>query len=234
MNPYVFEEYKLSSRHAREHFRRSLATGVVPAALSLWIGLSRLPHVGPGLCAALGLSVAGLLMLWAARELHRERQVSQLSGWLVYWSDRWFPAFVLLCQNFFVSITVMLLWFTICDLGLNASWLQHVLLLTLLALSPLRRILDGTEPTHPSPLRELFTESLGYLNTMVLVVFVADTISRALLPPDKPLTEAPPLGAVMVWVPAVLIIIGCVILFIDHILRKMPQPAPTEEKDRLD
>jgi hypothetical protein len=234
MNPYVYDEYKVGSRHAPEHFRKSLGTGAVPALLALWIGVSRFPHGGPGLYAACGLALAGLLMLWSARQVHRERDVSRFTRWLVRYSDAWYPSFVLVCQNFFVGLTVMLLWLTVCELGYAASWLQHTLLLLLLALSPLRRILHGTEPMNPSPLRELFTEALGYLHATLLAVFLASSISIALLPPDKPLTGALPLSVVMVWVPAVLVIITCVILLIDHILRKMPQPAPPEAKDGLD
>lgn len=234
MNTYVYEEYKLASRHARGHLRRSLATGAVPALLALWIGLSRFPRTGPGLYAVLGLSIGALLMLGGAWRLHGERNPSRISHWLVRRSDRWFPPFVLLSQNFFVGLTVMMLWLTICELGFAASWLQHALLLTLLVLSPARRILAGTEPVHPSALRELATESLGYFNAMVFVVFLASTISRAMLPPGQPITGSVPMSVVIVWLPAVLVIIGCVILFIDHIVRKMPQPSPTEEKDALD
>jgi hypothetical protein len=234
MNPYTYEELKLGHRHAPEHFRRTFAAGLVPVGLALLTWWSHFPRGGPGIYATAGLAISGLLMLWSLRAVHSDAGISGLSRRLIARSDRWYPAALILAQSFFIALTVLLLWFTICELGFAASWLQHSLLIAYLLLLPIRRILQGTEPMHPSPLHELVMEFLGYLNTCIVTLFIAGCATLALLPPDKPLTGELPPSIVLVWLPAILVIITCVILLIDHVLRKMPQPAATEAKDELD
>lgn len=234
MNPYVYSEYRRSSRYAEGHYRRTLATGVVPVVLAMILWYSRFPQGGPGLYSAAGLGLGGLLMLMGVRRAHEEPAAGAFARALVRHSDVWYPAYLLASQNFFIALTALLLWFTICDLGFAASWVQHALLVLLLALSPIRRILDGTEPTHPGPWRELLSEGLRHLNACTVAIFAAGCVSIVILPPDQPLTRSLPAGVVLAWMPAALVVIGSVILFIDHLLRKMPAPPPAEAKDELE
>lgn len=234
VNPYVYSEYRRSSRYAPGHFRRTVVTGLVPVVLAVILWYSRFPHGGPGLYSVAGLGAAGLLMLAGVRMAHEEPNIGRLARALVSRSDTWYPAYVLATQNLFIALTALLLWFTICDLGFAASWMQHSLLVLLLLLSPVRRIMAGTEPAHPGPWRELLSEGLRYVNACTVAFFAAGCLTVVIIPPDEPLTRSLPAGVVLAWLPAVLVAIGSVILFIDHLLRKMPAPPPPEEKDELE
>ena len=215
------------------HFRRTLLAGVVPVGIALLLAYSR-PAPGPGLVASAGVAAAGLLMLFGFHGLHREPHLTRLSRWLVNNTDRWFPALLIILQNLFIALTVLLLWFATTELGFPATPLLHAQLVVLLALSPLRRVLHGTYPADPPPWRELLVELLRYLHASLVASFVASLLTRLMIPPGERLEQGLPPGLIFIWVPAVLVVITSVILFIDHVLRKMPAPIHTGEKDALD
>lgn len=215
------------------HFRRTLLSGVVPIGIAILLGSSR-PTPGPGLFASAGVAAAGLLMLFGLHGLHREEHLARISRWLVKYTDRWFPALLIILQNLFIALTVLLLWFATAELGFPATPLLHVQLVVLLGLAPLRRVLHGTYPANPPPWRELLVELLRYLHASLVASFVASLLTRLMIPPGERLEQGLPPGLILIWVPAVLVIITSIILFIDHVLRKMPAPIHSEEKDALD
>lgn len=215
------------------HFRRTLLTGVVPIGIALLLGSSR-PAPGPGLFASAGIAAAGLLMVLGLHGLHREESLARPSRWLVKNSDRWYPALLIILQNLFISLTVLLLWFATADLGFPATPLLHAQLMVLLGLSPVRRVLHGTYPPDPSAWRELLVEFLRYVHASLVASFLASLLTRLMIPPGERLEQGLPPGLIFIWVPAVLVIITSIILFIDHVLRKMPAPINPGERDVLD
>lgn len=234
MNPHLYEEYRLRHRRFGEYFRRTLIIGFVPLGLAVWLAFIHFPSVGPGLFANAGLCTAGLLLLWAARAMHRVPPRAAWGGRLAARGDALIPALLIGTQGWFVLLTAMLIWFTIIELGVNANPVQHILLVATLVLIPSRRIVDGTTPQQASPWRELFSEGLGYAHVCCATLFLATVFSTAILPPDKPLTDKLPPGVVIVWMAAVLTLLTCLILFLDHIVRKMPSTPQTEARDTLD
>lgn len=233
MNTILYEEHRSGHRLLRIHFRRTLVAGVLPLLMAVLLATSQ-ARPGPGHYAGGGLALAGLLLLFGLRDLHRVPPLSRAARWLVQRSDRWFPAALLMLQNFFIALCVLQLWFASTALGVPVTLLQHALLVTILLLSPLRRILHGTYPPQPSPRRELAVEFLRYLNASVVALFLASLCTRLMVPPGDRMSQGLPPGVILTWMPAVLVILGSVILFIDHVLRKMPPAPPTTEKDALD
>ncbi len=233
MNPILYEEHRYGHRRMRVHFRRTLVTGLLPVGIALFMAASP-KALGPGWYSTVGLAAAGLLLLTGLRGLHTESRLTRSARWLVQHTEGWYAALLVMLQNYFVAILVLLLWFAIADLDFPATPLQNVLLLALLLLAPVRRILDGTYTPNPGPLREILMESLRYLNASLIAVFVASTLSTIMMPPGDNFANGLPPTLVLVWLPAVLVVLGSGVLLIDHILRKMPAPPPTLLKDTLD
>ncbi|HMP75667.1 MAG TPA: hypothetical protein PKE12_05150 [Kiritimatiellia bacterium] len=234
MNPRYYDEHRPRHRRSLEYYRRTLAIGAVPLALSIWLAVTQFPLIGPGLYANAGLSLAGLLLLWSVRAMQREPPRSVWGRGIMNHIDALYPALLVSLQGWFVMLSALLIWFTVTELGFPANAFHHGLLVGILLLSPVRRVLRGTEPPHPSPRRELLMEGLGNLNAILITLFVTAIMTTSNLPPGVPLTgEIPPL-LLFTWMGAVLVVLTCVILFLDHIVRKMPPTIREEQKDTLD
>jgi len=233
MNPMVYEEFRPSSRHFRTHRTRLLMYAWLPVATAIVLAFSK-PPPGPGLISVTGLGIAGLLVFAALRRLDASEGAGPIARALAPRRDQWFPAVMVLSQNYFASLTICLLWFTMVDLGFSAGPLQHILLVAVLALSPLKRLLFGTYPAQPSPLREITLEFVRYSYAALFTLFLASVITRSMLPPGERLTTTLPPALIVIWVFALLVNITCVILFIDHLLRKMPPADTSQPQDVLD
>lgn len=234
MNPHIYDEHRLKHRRFHEYYRKTLVMGAVSLLLGIWIGAAHMPMMGPGVFANTGFSAAGLLLLWSLRNVHQVSPQTRWGTWLKQKTEAPFPAVLIGLQGWFLSLIALLMWFTVTELGFPANGFHHTMLLGILFLIPIRRILNGTEPPHPTPWRELITEALGYLNVCLITLFVAAVASTASLPPDKPLTGELPMGIIFIWMAAVLVVLTCIILLLDHIVRKMPPTIRTEEQDTLD
>lgn len=236
MNPHIYEEYHLGRRRFREYYAKTLGMGVVSLFLAIWFGYAHRPLTGPGIYASAGFSAAGLLIVWGLRNLHRAKLRSRWATWLKERSKQKFPVILIFSQGWFLLLTAMLIWFTIVELGFIANTLQHALLFLVLLLIPVRRILAGTDSHSISPRRELTARGLTYLNVMVITLFIASAVSNTILPEQQAgvFANEAPLGAILVWLSAVLILLTCFVLFLDHIVRKMPTSPKSEEQDTLD
>lgn len=232
VNRIYYDEHRPRHRRCVHYYRRTLAVGAVPLALALALAAAYFPRIGPGLFANAGLTLAGLMTLWSVRDMQTRAPVSRWGRWIVSRMDDLFPALLIGLQGWFVLMTTVLIWFTVAELGFRGSIFSGCMLFGILLLAPIRRILAGTEPPHPHPLRELLSEGLGHLNTILVTLFVAGSLT-SLNRPDPTNTE-PPMMIIVIWLAATLVILTCVILFLDHIVRKMP-PIPREEPaDTLD
>lgn len=214
------------------HFQRTLYAGLVALGVNLLLTAAR-PDPGPGLVACLGLSVAALLSLCGLRDLLRETRLSQPCRLLKSRADAWFPATLVLHQNFFIALILLPLWWATADLGFPASPFTNALIFFLLGISPLRRILEGTHTDLSSAGREILMEGLRYLFVAALTILLTTWLAQMGQAPGAT-GQAPSPGAIILWMPCVLIVLTCFVLFLDHILRKMPPREEIVVKDTLE
>ncbi len=225
------DEYKLSNRRSKEHYMRTFLLGFIPTGVALMMMYAQPEDHSPFVVSILGLSIAFQMILWSGREIHRTRDPLTPAGQhLVSISDAWFPHFLMFMQGLNICITVLLLWFSICALGFKSVAIQHVILFFALILHPLRRMLTYAVITETTRRKEIARELVHYLQIIFLTLFLAMTFHLVMLPPEQLQSDTLPLGAIMLWVPAILVIISCVVLFIDHIVRKQPVVAGPSDK----
>jgi hypothetical protein len=234
VNPRYYDEHRPRHRRFADYYRRTLVIGLVPLGLSIWLGTTHYPLVGPGIFANAGFSFAGLLLLCSVRAMLRVPPRSRWAQRLMARIDTVFPALLVSLQGWFVMLSALLLWFTVRELGYPANLFHDAVLISILLLAPVRRILRGTEPQNPPPRRELLSEGLGNLNVILITLFAAAIMTTSSLPPGQPLTGEIPSIVLFTWMASVLVVLTCVILFLDHIVRKMPPTVHVEEKDSLD
>lgn len=217
----------------RVHFRRILITGLMPIGICLLMTTAPSPP-GPGWYAVFGLALAGLLLQLGLYGLHKEPELTRAGRWLMKRAEKWHAAALVVLQCHFVSLCVLLLWFAVVDLGLIASVFHHALLIFILGLAPLRQVLHGTYSPDAKPLHEVTVEFLRYVNASAIAVFIASVFTQIIMPPGERFAQGLPPTLVLVWLPAVLVVLTSIILMIDHVLRKMPPLPATIEKDALD
>jgi hypothetical protein len=201
----------------------------VPLFLAIGLGLAYYPRIGPGIFSNAGLCLSGLLLLWSVHEMQFQAPTTRWGRWIVQHIDDLFPALLIALQGGFIILAAMLIWFTLPDLGFSPGPMSSISLFGILVLSPIRRILAGTAPPNPTARRELLTEALGYLSTILATLFIAGFLTHMVPPPEDPEAENVPMGTIIIWVLATLTILTCIILFVDHIVRKIP-PSRREEK----
>ena len=214
------------------HFQRTLYAGLVALGVTLLLTTAR-PDPGPGLVSGLGLSAAGLLSLTGLRSLLRETRLSRSGQRLKAHAESWFPAALILHQNFFIALILLPLWWATAELGFPATPFMHTLLMLLLGLAPLRRILEGTHTETASAGREILMEGLRYIFYSLLAILLTTCVARQGQTPGE-VAPAPSPGAIFLWMPCVLIVLTCFVLFLDHILRKMPPREEIVVKDTLE
>lgn len=209
--------------------------GLLPIAVALILFYAHGAKSGPGLWMALGLGVGLQLMLWSGHALHRSRRGrSKLGDRLVARSDTWFPSFLIVIQGGFTAIILLTFWFTLQELGYRSMIAQYVLIAALLVLLPVRRIVRLKAAEDPTVANEIIYFTLYYCHWILVTLFIATTI-QALVFPDQLVSSSFPTGMLFIWIPAVLGIIGSAVLFVDHVIRKLPARAnTTKEKDKLD
>lgn len=232
VNRIYYDEHRPQHRRCVQYYRRTLVVGTVPLALALWLAYVHFPRIGPGLFANAGLSLAGLMTLWSVREMQTRAPGTRWGRWIASRMHDLFPALLIGLQGWFVLLTALLMWFTVAELGFPGGIFSGINLFGILLLAPIRRILAGTEPAHPHPLRELLSEGLGYLNAILVTLFITGVLTAINRP--SPTSTEPPMIIILIWMVAVLTILTCVILFLDHIVRKMPPLQRDEPVDTLD
>lgn len=231
MNRIYYDEHRPGHRRCALYYQRTMAIGLVALGIALYIGAARFPDVGPGWFANAGLTASGLLLLWGVRKLQRDTPVTRWGRWIARRMNDLFPALLVGLQGWFVLLAALLLWYTILELGLPAGPFDTGVLVAILALAPLRRILAGTEPPNPAPARAAWATGLRLLNVALIAIFSARALSELTRPPPG---GDLPLFPILVWIAATLVVLACVILFIDFWVRKMPQSPPGTPADKLE
>jgi hypothetical protein len=233
VNELLYEEYRPSHRRFGIHPPRTALLGLVPAATAALLIASRGPAAGPGLWSALGISLAAWLALWSAREGLRTREPMTRTGRrLARQADLWFPSFLIAVQGVFVAVTVLLLWLTICDLGLRSSPVQHAAIAAILLVVPAGRILAATRPPEPSPARQNAEEFIRL--SLVWLGCILAAMSVTVIQAPRQGTPRIPVAVIAAWIPASLAMIVSLVLYIDRVsARRSPLPGE-ERRDRLD
>ena len=232
---HISEEYRIGHRRARYHYNRARLSGLMPVGVALAFLYYAGDYYSPLLYGALGGVLALHMVLWAAYEAHFG---GRHSGWVRHKlekSDDWFPSLVILCQNGFFVITLAVFWFIVCRLGFPAGILDQGLLAVWVLAWPLLRVTrarlyfeaDNTnlDTTH---------EFLRLLCTSIIALLFADLITDFSVQENvrDPNQDQSLLG-IFVWLPAALVIVACIVLFADHVLRKRPRRGNQDEFDVL-
>ena len=231
----ISEEYRISSRRARYHYNRARLLGLIPVGVSLFFLRYAGDFYAPLLYCSLGTSLAMQLMLWAAYEAHFGGNHTSWTRHRLENTDNWYPSFLIICQNGFFAITLIVFWFIICQIGFPASMLDHALLVSWVFVWPILRVLRARSyfDSHNANLETSY-EFFRYTNVCIVTFLVASFIT------DFASSEASPgpnhdfsLIGMFVWLPAALIAVGSVILFLDHLVRKRPRRPRRDEFDVL-
>ncbi len=232
---HISEEYRISNRRARYHYNRARLLGLIPVGVAFVFLFYAGDYYTPLLYCALGTSLAFQLMLWAAYEAHFGGRHSAWTRRRLQNSDNWFPSFVIVCQNAFFAITLAVFWFIICRLGFPANILDHGLLAAWVFVWPILRVLRARLylDSHNSNLETSY-EFFRYTNVALIAFLIASLIT------DFATQEAGPAPShdytmlgMFVWLPAALVAVGCVVLFLDHLVRKRPRRPRKDEFDVL-
>ena len=235
----LYEEYKLSHRRSAEHYNKTFWLAWMPAGVAALMIYAKGSSAGAGLWGGLGFAMAVQMILWSGRAIHRPRQrLSPFSRKLVETSDTWFPQFLITIQGAVTGITILLLWFTLCELGVRSMFVQHLALVLAVILIPLRRIASIRIKQAPGPKNEIRYEIIHYSQIIFVTLFIAFCFHLIIMPEGENLTSDVPLGAILLWIPACLIIVSCIVLFVDHLIRKQAgltrQPQPTKTSEPAD
>lgn len=233
MNSILYDELRIRHRRFPVHYRRTATSGLVALGIVLLLAGSQ-PNPGPSLVACGGWSAGGLLVLFGLRGLPRERRLRSLTQAWIPRLDQWFPATLVFLQNLFIALTLLPLWMATVNLGFPATPLLHGLLIGLLALAPVHRILQGTHTTTASAGREIVVELVRYTYVCWFTLFLTALMHRLMTPPGGPSHQPWSAGVIFLWLPCVLVMLGSLVLFLDHLVRKMPAPQAPAETDTLD
>ena len=229
---HVFNEYKLSHPRTAIHYRMAFSMGLIALILAALLLTTRGWPGAPGLWSALGLAVATLLMLWSVRAAHAPRApVSERTRRWVAVSDAWYPVFLVTMQNAAVAIILFQIWFTLVDLGFPAGLLQHILLSVILFCISLRRALQARRVVNGLPLSTVADDFLGYFSISLITLMLARSAYLGLVPEDAQLRREVPAAAVVIWILASLLILSCIVLFIDHTLRRRGERSDVAPDD---
>jgi hypothetical protein len=235
VNDRVYAEYRPSHRRFGRHDIKTGLLGAVPAATAALLIASKGSAAGPGLWSALGVSLATQLVLWSARELLRTHEPKTAAGdRLVRRADEWYPSFLIAIQGIFVAVTVMLLWLTICDLGFRASAIQHIAIAALLAVVPAGRMLKATRPEEPSPARQNVEEFLRLALIWIVCILAASGVTLAQGPTRTDASPYVPVAIIAAWLPAALIMLTSLVLFLEHASARRPARPEEALRDRLE
>lgn len=224
-------EYKPSHRHSLRHSRLAQRMGWIPAGLTLVLFYAYGAKSGPGLWMALGLSLAFQMMLWSARALPdhpagRTRWGNRLAAS----ADAWYPYFLIWIQGAFMALTGVIFWSTLGELGYRGGTAQTALLVGWLLLQPIRRSARLAAAESKTARAEVVYYMAHYLGWSLLTVFIALVVGDV-----ASSGSASPLAGLFLWIPVVLIVLTQAILFVDHVVRKLPDaPAARTRRDSLE
>lgn len=232
---HISEEYRISNRRARYHYNRVRLLGLIPLGVALAFLWYAPEFYTPLLYGAIGAAAALHLMLWSSYEAHFG---GKHTGWTkrkLEASDTWFPGHMILCQSGFFAVTLGVFWFFVCSLGFPASILDHLLLAAWLLGWSLQRVLRARLYVDPdNGTLETAHEFFRFSNIATMGFLIASLVTDfAGTGGDGNPNQDFLLVGMAVWLPAVLVAVGCVVMFLDHMIRKRPRRPRKDEFDVL-
>lgn len=229
--------YRISEKGSKALYHRAQLVGLVPTGLGLLLIVSAPGAAGPGLWAALGVAAGLELVLWGCHALHAaSEEASALGQRLIRSSDRWYPATLFILHHLFLILLLVMLWTALTGLGLPTSPLLHGVFAALVLLLPLRGLLHEPAVSATPRGRELACNFTHYLLIALSTLFVALILTGFMLPPGEPLLREVPPPVIVVWVPAILVMLLCLLLFLQEIVRPrstVKPPRRPEEPTRF-
>lgn len=234
---HVSEEYRVTHRKARYHYNRARLMGLVPVAVTGALYFLAGGHLDPLFVGGLGCALGFHLMLWSAYEAHFGGRHTRLTRHLLSGTDVWYPGVLILCQNGFIAVTVIVFWFILCTLGFPAGSPDHLLLGAWLITWPVLRVLRARH--HAVPDRRGLENAFVFFRLFhfTLLSFLVASLVHSLFAPPAVYSNSPDQQAAVldlfIWLPAVLIAVGCLVMFVDHLLRQRPRRIRPTGQDAL-
>ena len=234
---HVSEEYRITHRKARYHYNRTRLMGLVPLAVAAALHLFAPPHHAPLLIGAIGCTLGIHLIVWAAYEAHFGGRHLRPTLRLLQNTDRWYPSLLIVCQNGFIAITLVIFWFILCTLGFPAGLFDHVLLGLWMCTWPVLRVLRARQHADPDARSVENAHAFFRLLNIALIAFLIASLVHAMF--AQPTTysnstdQQDTVLDLFIWLPAILVGVGCIVMFVDHLLRQRPRRARQAKQDAL-
>ncbi|MFH0953990.1 MAG: hypothetical protein V1873_06640 [Verrucomicrobiota bacterium] len=212
----LFPQYQPSERAWKQHVRAAFRIGLLPLFVAGALIYAKSFRAGPGLWAALGLTLGLQLILRGAQSLPAAENRSRFGTYLALRADAWFPLFLFAVQTGFILIALALLWLTLTELGFPASPWKHANVIALALLLPACRIAREAARFDDSVRLDLTERLLRDLCIILATTWMVTTLISFLAPPgEKPVDEYFPL-IIALWVAGAVVVLICVALFLDH------------------
>ena len=222
----MLPQYQLSNRQIRQRVKTVRALGLVPVFAALVIMLSFSHAPGPGLWAALGLSLGLELALSGVFELCRERDTpaSRLGAWVAGTGPRWFGFFLYGVLTAFAWIIVALLWITLSQTVLSPGVWMHANVAALAVIVPVLHLVNEAFLAYPDSVRLDVAESaLRHLRGIFATTLLAAFVLLFLLPdPAQGPTESSKPPVIVVAIVAGLIVLVNIGRMVEEIHDRLP------------
>ncbi len=217
----VFPQYRLTERSGIRHTRTVQQLGLLPLAIAAMLMFAYPAGPGPGLWAALGVSIGLELVLWGAFALHGLRKpATALGARLVEISDQWYPYLLFGVRKTFVILSLTLLWLTLLDLGFPESTWHHVNFVLLMILYPISLFTREMAQQDEMLRFDLLADFFHYLGIILLTTFVTGVVTLLSAPSVALTSQQHNPFLIVLWVAASLVILTCVALFLDRAFRR--------------
>ncbi len=216
----MFPDYQPSAARSPRHIQTGLNLGLAPVGVSLLLILARPGWPGPFLWSMFLVSLGLVLIYRGCVDLPRkEHKTLPVFTRLAARCDAWFPLFLFVMQNVFCILTFAILWVQILDIGLAeyTQWWHHLILGFVIFLFPFRRGLLEYLRDRDIDTDGLVEQGLRYLTWIIGAVFLTGTLTPWIVSATQGPQKAP-VGLVVLWVPATLIVITCLFLFTEHLV----------------
>ncbi len=240
----LLHEYRVDHPRFREHVRIAMTMALfAPICALFFLYATGWWSKWLWACCVVGLSLA--LGLHCVIALHRYPPgITRLSRRLIDRSNAWFPFFFTAAQSIIAALITIFLWFSISTLALPMPLYQHVLLVILALLMPVRRLLAARnlavgiaayDGTRQEILRVVWHVCLTIFTTRFIMGLTVNDITDT-----SPESTA---WRIILWVPAILYILLTLLMAIHHMIPDRPSipvdsledipPAPPPPPDRL-
>ena len=222
----LLPEYQLSNRSCRTHLMHTRWLGIVAIVVTLLLMFGSPTSPAAGLWCALGLAVGLEMILWGLYEINYTSDRKTIIGmWLLKRSEKVFPVVLYLMQHAFTVILLLVLWFTLGQLGFPTGVGRSTCFVMILTLFPLRRLFLELVETESEEAKNLPAEFAGYLNLCLIVTLLVSLLTAYLLPQGLTTAEKIPEPLLVMWVPTILTMLVCLVLFVDDVGKERKRKA---------